>query len=54
MHRARLVFSMGAGSGAIDVGNAGVQITTSEGNLTFGYQKNAILPPPLVTAVGPR
>jgi hypothetical protein len=26
------------------------EITTSEGNLTFGFQSNAILPPPLATA----
>lgn len=45
-----IVFSMSGGASAIDVGAAGVQITTSEGNLTFGYQNNAILPPPLVTA----
>lgn len=34
---------------AIDVGTGGVEILTSEGNLTFGFQSNAILPPPLMT-----
>ena len=45
-----IVFSGGGGSSAIDVGGAGVEITTSEHNLTFGFQSNAILPAPLMSA----
>lgn len=44
-----IVFNMSGGTTAIDVGDAGVQISTSEGNLTFGFANNAISPPPLVT-----
>jgi hypothetical protein len=45
-----IVASAGDGVGAIDVGTAGVEITTSEGNLTFGFQNNQILPAPLMSA----
>lgn len=44
-----IVFSADNGASAVEVGDVGVQISTSEGNLTFGFQSNAILPPPLVT-----
>lgn len=45
-----IVASAGNGVGAIDVGAAGVEITTSEGNLTFGFQDNQILPVPLMSS----
>lgn len=40
----------GGGQSAVDAGNVGVEITTSEGNLAFGFADNAILPAPLMSA----
>jgi hypothetical protein len=44
-----IVFSMGGGSNAVSLGGAGVELTTSEGNLTFGYGSNGISPVPLAS-----
>jgi hypothetical protein len=45
-----IIFSMKNGSSAVDVGSGAVQITGSEGNLTFGFASNGIFPAPLMSA----
>jgi hypothetical protein len=45
-----IVFSMNNGWNAVNVGAGAVEITTSEGNLTFGFSTNAILPAPWMSA----
>jgi hypothetical protein len=45
-----IFFSAGGGQTAVDAGAVGVEITTSEGNLTFGFADDAILPVPLMSS----
>ncbi|WAS96729.1 putative metal-binding motif-containing protein [Nannocystis punicea] len=45
-----IFFSAGGGQTAVDAGDVGVEITSSEGNLSFGFADNAILPAPLMSA----
>ncbi len=45
-----ILWGTGGGGTAVDVGSGGVEILSSEGNLTFGFQSDAILPPPLMSA----
>ena len=45
-----IVFSMNNGSSAVNVGAGGVAITSSEGNLTFGFTSNGIFPAPLMSS----
>jgi hypothetical protein len=45
-----IFFSTGGGQTAVNAGDVGVEITSSEGNLTFGFADNAILPAPLMSA----
>jgi Putative metal-binding motif len=44
-----IVFSMNNGSSGVNLGGAGVAVTTSEGNLVFGFNNNGILPVPLMS-----
>ena len=44
-----IVFSMGNGYDAVDVGTGAVNMLSAEGNLTFGYTNNSILPLPQVS-----
>ncbi|MFZ6183660.1 putative metal-binding motif-containing protein [Nannocystis pusilla] len=44
-----IFFSAGGGQTAVNAGDVGVEITTSEGNLTFGFADNAIHPAPLLS-----
>lgn len=45
-----IVFSLGNGSNAINVGTGAVKILSAEGNLAFGFTNNSISPAPLVSA----
>ncbi|MCY1013916.1 hypothetical protein OV079_52005 [Nannocystis pusilla] len=45
-----IFFSAGGGQTAVNAGDVGVEITTSEGNLIFGFADNAIHPAPLLSA----
>jgi hypothetical protein len=45
-----IIFDMGNGSSAVDVGSGAVEITSSEGNLTFGFANNGISPAPVMSA----
>jgi hypothetical protein len=45
-----IVFSPGFGQDAVDLGAPNVELTSSEGNLTFGFQNNGVSPAPLFTA----
>jgi hypothetical protein len=45
-----IIFSLKNGSSAVDVGSGAVEISSSEGNLTFGFANNGIFPAPLMSA----
>jgi len=45
-----IFFGTGGGQTAVHAGDVGVEVTSSEGNLSFGFADNAILPAPLMSA----
>jgi hypothetical protein len=45
-----IIFSLGNGSNAVNVGSGAVQISSAENNLSFGFGNNGIFPAPMVNA----